>query len=77
MHVVAGLSGVHFEKAFGAPGALKTSEYLLLAGPVGKYILQGAFHAEQEEVVFRCAIPLSLVSTKLVAKTMSISYLCC
>ena len=48
-----GLAGVAFQKAFGVSGALKTSEYLLLGGPVGKYILQGAFHAEQEEAIFR------------------------
>ena len=48
-----GLAGVAFQKAFGGSGALKTSEYLLLGGPIGKYILQGAFHAEQEKVIFR------------------------
>ena len=28
------------------PGSLKTSEYLLLAGPLGKYLLEGCMHAE-------------------------------
>lgn len=49
----SGLAGVAFQKAFGGSGALKTSEYLLLGGPIGKYILQGAFHAEQERIIFR------------------------
>ena len=49
----SGLVAVAFLKGFGGPGALKTSEYLLLGGPIGKYLLQGAFHAEQEKAIFR------------------------
>ena len=55
-----GLASVDFEKAFGGTGALKTSEYILMAGPVGKYILQGVFHEEQQRVVFRFASGVSL-----------------
>lgn len=34
------------------PGSLKTSEYLLLAGPIGKYILEGGMHPDQQTAVF-------------------------
>lgn len=44
--------GKHFEKGLGLPGALKSSEHLLLAGPVGKFLLQGCMHAEQQAVVY-------------------------
>ena len=44
--------GRHFEKGLGMPGALKSSEYLLLAGPVGKYLLQGCMHSAQQAAVF-------------------------
>ena len=47
------LAGVHFEKGFGSPGALKSSEYVLLAGPMGKYLLEGCLHSEQEAAVFQ------------------------
>ena len=40
--------GKHFEKGLGMPGSLKSSEYLLLAGPVGKYLLQGCMHSKQQ-----------------------------
>ena len=46
------LAGVHFEKGFGMPGASKSAEYLLLAGPMGKYILEGSMHAEQQAAKF-------------------------
>ena len=49
----SGLTSVDFDKAFEAAGALKTWEYLLLAGPVGKYTLQGVFHEEQQSAMFR------------------------
>ncbi|KAL3138912.1 hypothetical protein ABBQ32_005732 [Trebouxia sp. C0010 RCD-2024] len=44
--------GKHFEKGLGLPGALKSSEHLLLAGPVGKSLLQGCMHPEQQAVVY-------------------------
>jgi len=44
--------GRHFEKGLGMPGALKSSECLLLAGPVGKYLLQGCMHSAQQAAVF-------------------------
>ena len=47
------MASVAFVKAFGGSGALKTSEYLLLAGPTGKFIMQGSMHPEQQRVVFR------------------------
>ena len=49
----SGLASVAWEKAFGEPGALKTADYLLMAGPIGKYIISGSLHAEQQQVVFR------------------------
>ncbi len=48
----SGVAPCHFEKALGEPGTLKASEYLLLAGPIGKYILEGCFHEEQQHVIF-------------------------
>lgn len=48
-----GLASVSFAKAFGSTGALKTSEYLLLAGPIGKYIMQDCLHATQQRIVFQ------------------------
>lgn len=33
-----GMTAVHFEKAFGVVGQLKSAEYLLLAGPYGKVL---------------------------------------
>ena len=47
-----GLASVAFSKAFGDSGSLKTSEYLLLAGPIGKYILHDCFHPTQQRIVF-------------------------
>lgn len=49
----SGVAEVAFQKAFGSSGSLKTSEYLLLGGPIGKYLLQGVFHAEQQQGIFR------------------------
>ena len=48
-----GLAGVDFHKAFGGAGALKTHEYLLMAGPLGKYVFKGAFDPPVQEAVFR------------------------
>ena len=48
----SGCTHIQFEKALGMPGSLKTSEYLLLAGPIGKYILEGGMHPEQQKAVF-------------------------
>ena len=44
----SGCTHIQFEKALGMPGSLKTSEYLLLAGPIGKYIYVGGMHPEQQ-----------------------------
>ena len=35
---------VEFEQALGAAGKGKTWEYLLMAGPCGKYLLEDCFH---------------------------------
>lgn len=51
----SGMASVDFDKAFGSTGTLKTSKYLLMAGPIGKYILQGVFHPAQQAAVFRSA----------------------
>ncbi|KAL0040304.1 hypothetical protein WJX77_002792 [Trebouxia sp. C0004] len=48
-----GMTTVHFEKAFGVGGQLKSAEYLLLAGPYGKYLMQGCFHSEVQAAVFK------------------------
>lgn len=50
--IPAEFAGHHFEKAFGMPGSLKSSEYLLMAGPMGKYLMEGCMHAEQQAAVF-------------------------
>lgn len=42
-----------FQKGFGTPGTLKSHEWLLLAGPIGKYALQDAIPGrEQRNTVF-------------------------
>ena len=41
---------VAFSKAFVGTGALKTSEYLLLAGPI--YIMQDCCHPTQQRIIF-------------------------
>ncbi|KAL3161647.1 hypothetical protein ABBQ38_009168 [Trebouxia sp. C0009 RCD-2024] len=48
----SGWTQIEFEKALGMPGVLKTSEYILLQGPIGKYILEGCMHTEQQAAVF-------------------------
>lgn len=48
----SGYTHLEFEKALGMPGSLQTSKYLLLAGPIGKYILEGSMHPAQQEAVF-------------------------
>ena len=50
--IPADIAGIHFEKGFGMPGQLKSADYLRLAGPIGKYILEGSMHAEQQTAVF-------------------------
>ena len=47
------MTAIHFKKAFGVGGQLKSAEYLLLAGPYGKYLMQGCFHPEVQTVVFK------------------------
>ncbi|KAL3156471.1 hypothetical protein ABBQ38_000776 [Trebouxia sp. C0009 RCD-2024] len=51
--LLTGCTHIQFEKALGMPGSLKTSEYLLLAGPVGKRILEGSMHPSQQTAVFQ------------------------
>ena len=53
-----GIASVEFEKAFGYPGKVITSEYLLLAGPYGKYLLEDCFHPEVQVVVLSTLICL-------------------
>lgn len=50
--IPSGIAGVHFEKMFGMPGQPKSAEYLLLAGPLGKYLLDGSMHKDQQAAVF-------------------------
>ena len=47
-----GVAHIQFEKALGMPGTVKTHEYLLLAGPIGKYLLEGCFHPDQQAAIF-------------------------
>ena len=47
-----GMTAIRFEKAFGIAGQLKSAEYLLLAGPIGIYHMQGCYHPEVEGPVF-------------------------
>ena len=46
------LATADFQKGFGAPGSLKSHEWLLLAGPLGKYALQGCIQGREARVVF-------------------------
>ena len=46
------LASVDFTKAFGEPGSLKSHEWLLLAGPVGKYALAGHLKGKIGSLVF-------------------------
>ncbi|KAL0042142.1 hypothetical protein WJX77_004487 [Trebouxia sp. C0004] len=50
--VPPGIRTVEFEKALGSAGKVKTWEYLLMAGPYGKYLLEDCFHPEVQVVVF-------------------------
>jgi len=50
--VPTGLAHIQFEKALGMPGMLKSSEFLQLAGPIGKYLLEDCFHPKQQEAIF-------------------------
>lgn len=59
-----GMTAVHFEKAFGVGGQLKSAEYLLLAGPYGKYLMQGCFHSEVQPAVFKYLDRLGLLWQK-------------
>lgn len=45
------LAYVNFEKAFGKLGPLKSREYLPLAGPLGKCLLEGCMHTAQQAAV--------------------------
>ena len=46
------LYSTDFSKALGTPGKLKSHEWLLLAGPVGKYALHGRLHGKEAKLVF-------------------------
>ncbi|DBA98245.1 TPA: hypothetical protein ACH3X1_001169 [Trebouxia sp. C0004] len=59
-----GIASVEFEKAFGYPGKVITSEYLLLAGPYGKYLLEDCFHPAVQAVVFEYLDLLGLMWEK-------------
>ena len=61
-----GIASVEFEKAFGYPGKVITSEYLLLAGPYGKYLLEDCFHPEVQVVVFEYLDLLGLMWEKTI-----------
>ena len=61
-----GIASVEFEKAFGYPGKVITSEYLLLAGPCGKYLLEDCFHPEVQAVVFEYLDLLGLMWEKTI-----------
>ena len=61
-----GIPSVEFEKAFGYPGKVITSEYLLLAGPYGKYLLEDCFHPEVQAVVFEYLDLLGLMWEKTI-----------
>lgn len=61
-----GIASVEFEKAFGYPGKVITSEYLLLAGPYGKYLLEDCFHPEVQAVVFEYLDLLGLMWEKTI-----------
>ena len=62
-----GMTAVHFEKAFGVGGQLKSAEYLLLAGPYGKYLMQGCFHSEVQAAVFKYLDLLGLLWQKSIS----------
>lgn len=66
----AGIKSVEFEKA---PGKMKTSwEYLLLAGPYGKYLLEECFSPDVQQVVFEYLDLLGLMWEKSIsAETLS------
>lgn len=64
----SGYTHIEFEKALGLPGSLKTSEYLLLAGPIGKYILEGSMHPAQQEAVFEYLDLLGLLWEKSITE---------
>ncbi|DBA87959.1 TPA: hypothetical protein ACH3X1_004944 [Trebouxia sp. C0004] len=61
-----GIASVEFEKAFGYPGKVITSGYLLLAGPYGKYLLEDCFHPEVQVVVFESLDLLGLMWEKTI-----------
>ena len=63
----AGIKSVEFEKAFGEPGKIKTWEYLLLAGPYGKYLLEDCFSPDVQEVVFEYLDLLGLMWQKSIS----------
>lgn len=65
-----GIRTVEFEKALGAAGRFKTWEYLLMAGPYGKYLLEDCFHPEVQAVVFECLDLLGLVWLKTISSEL-------
>lgn len=55
---------MEFENALGAAGKFKTWEYLLTAGPYGKYLLEDCFYPEVQAVVFKYLDLLGLMWQK-------------
>ena len=53
VYLPKGIASAEIKKAFAYPGKVKTWECLLLAGPYGKYLMEGCFHVEVQD-------PLSL-----------------
>ncbi|CAL8470203.1 g9745 [Coccomyxa elongata] len=68
-HVPSGWSTVNLQHCFRNPGWLKAHDWLLLAGPIGKYALQGLLPPRQEAVLFAYLDAL----TKLTAKEFSVA----
>ena len=62
-----GIRSVEFEKAFGYPGKFKTWEYLLMAGPYGKYRLEDCFHPDVQGVVFEYLDLIGLMWQKTIS----------
>ncbi len=62
-----GIRSVEFEKGFGYPGKFKTWEYLLMAGPYGKYLLEDCFHPDVQVVVFQYLDLIGLMWQKTIS----------
>ena len=51
-HTPQAWSSTSIDKCFSAPGSLKMHDWLILAGPIGKYALQGMMAKKQRAAVF-------------------------